>query len=122
MKNIYVGLCVLIFAFSCNEENVQPTGEEVLLKNDDYEKDKNSRIYIPDFTAGEEVAATLGPLENPYSVTRAQFFYGTTGADEQVDVILKVYRESGTTSPGNPLFMKRFTITATKEEIMHEID
>lgn len=122
MRNIYVVLCVLIFTFSCTEENVQPSGEEVLLKNDAYEKDKNSRIYIPDFTEGQEVAVTLGPLENPYSVTRAHFFYGTTGADVETDIILKIYRESGTTNPGSPIFVKRYTITATKDEIMHDID
>jgi hypothetical protein len=123
MRNIYVVLCVLIFAFGCTEDNVQPTDEEeVVLKNDAYEKDQNSRIYIPDFDAGQEVAATLGPLDQPYSVTHAQFFYGTTGADTQTDIILKIYRESGTTNPGSPIFMKRYTITATNEEMMHDID
>jgi hypothetical protein len=123
MKNIYAVLCVLIFAFGCNNEDVQPSsGEEVVLKNDAYEKDKNSRIYIPDFDAGQEVAVTLGPLAQPYSVTHAQFFYGTTGADTQTDIIVKIYRESGTTSPGNPIFMRRYTITATKDETMQEID
>jgi hypothetical protein len=122
MKNIYVVLCVLIFAFSCTEDNVEPTGEELVLKNDNYAQNDNSRIYIPDFTEGQEVAATLGPLENPYSVIRAQFFYGTTGTDTETDIILKIYRESGTTHPGNQVFMKRYTITATNEEIMHDID
>lgn len=122
MKNIYIVLCLLFFSFSCTEEDVQPSADEIVLKNDAYEKNKNSRIYIPDFGEGQEVASTLGPLGNPYTITRAQFFFGTTGSDTETDIILKIYRESGTTNPGSLIFTRRYTITATKDEMMQEID
>jgi hypothetical protein len=125
MKYIYIILCLLIIitiTTSCSEDNVEPSGQEILLKNDSYEKDKNSRLYIPDFMVGEEAAATLGPLDNPYTISQVHFFFGTTGADRETDIILKIYREYGTTNPGNPIFMKRYTLIATNEEILHDID
>ena len=124
MKKIYIfSLFLIVIAASCSSDDVQPASSEAMvLKNDSYEKDKNSRMYIPDFEQGEEVAATLGPVNNPFTVTHAEFFFGTTGESRTRDIILKIYKEKLTSSPGNPFFIKRYTITATNEEEMVVID
>lgn len=124
MKKIYPIIVMLVaIAAGCVKEEVQPTsGEEIVLKNDDYAKDHNSRMYIPDFDEGQEVAVTLGPVTNPFTILRAEFFFGTTGDPRTRDIVLKIYKENATTSPGNPFFMRRYTLTATNKEELTVID
>jgi hypothetical protein len=124
MKKIYTLAILLVIAASCEKEDVKPVSEEqpIVLKNDSYEKDKNSRIYIRDFVEGDEVAASLGPVNYPFTITQAQFFFGTTGDPRTRDIILKIYNEGLRESPGPPIFSRRYTITATNEEKMILID
>jgi hypothetical protein len=125
MKKIYTLVLLLIIAASCEKEDVKPVSLEqqpIVLKNDSYEKNKNSRIYIRDFVEGEEVGASLGPVNYPFTITHAEFFFGTTGEPRTRDIILKVYNEDLREYPGPAIFSRRYTITATNEEKMILID
>src|SRR6188768_2082572 len=113
MKKLYTLIVLLIIASSCEKEDVLPVTpvsdeQNIVLKNDSYEKNKNSRIYIPDFVEGEEVAVTLGPVNRPFTITHAQFFFGTTGEPRTRDIILKVYNEDLREYPGPAVFSRRY--------------
>ena len=126
MKNsliIYVAL-FMIFFISCKKEDkeieVQKT-QTVNLQIDGY-TDGGDKNFIQTVLIGEEVAITLGPVNNTFQIVSVDFLFGGTGNNPVTrNIILKIYKDNGTVDPGDLLFSSNYTI-ASSLTVIHKID
>jgi len=122
MKNLII-IPIALFAFlfiSCSKDEVQKT-QTINLQIDGYDEGGSS-TFVETTTVGEEIAITLGPVNNTFKISNIQFLFGGTGTNPVTrDVILKIYKDNGTVNPDNLLFSGNYTITASNT-LIQEID
>jgi hypothetical protein len=87
-----------------------PDSQALLLKNDEF-VDGGTVAFSAGFVAGEEGAATLGPVADTFTVKGVTLMFG--GAPTNQTVTLKVYKDAGTPDPGAVLFQGDFMLTGT---------
>lgn len=68
---------------------------------------------------GDEVAVVLGPVEQPFNVTKVFFLFG--GSSGKGIVTLKVYQDVGTADDGGVLFMASFEVQGS-DAALQEVD
>ena len=89
------------------------------LRNDSY-VDGGSKTFIGGFVAGETAEVQFGPLSNKSTIKKIQFLYGGV-ASGPVDVVLRIYRYGGISSPSPIVFSNTYSITPD-DNLMQEID
>ena len=114
----------MIFFISCKKEDkeieVQKT-QTVNLQIDGY-TDGGDKNFIQTVLIGEEVAITLGPVNNTFQIVSVDFLFGGTGNNPVTrNIILKIYKDNGTVDPGDLLFSSNYTI-ASSLTVIHKID
>lgn len=97
---------------SCEKDN-DPTTETILLQNDGY-SENGSRNFVSTPVEGEEIAVTLGPVTNTFQVTYINLLFGGTGNMSVTrEVKLKIYKDNGSTNPGELLYNGNYTLSSS---------
>ena len=80
------------------------------LQNDSY-RPGGSAVVRTGFVAGDEAAATLGPMSGTSTLETVELLLGGPGTI--ADVTLKIYQDLGTADPGTELFSDTFQLTSS---------
>lgn len=91
---------------------------ELLLQNDGW-IDGGQVFCQGGFVAGEEAAATLGPVNGTFTVKKIQFLFCGSGTTETLT--LKIYLDGGNPSPGSVIYSADYQATGTGD-FLQEID
>ena len=118
MKNkaiLILGLFALAFTFNaCREEPPPPEFETKLYQNDNWSAGMDP-IFQAGFVSGERAAVTLGPIDETFIINSVEFLFGGEIATETVKVF--VYRDDGSTKPGETLYQGDHELVASVTEL-----
>lgn len=85
-------------------------GGSIELKNDSFVAG-GAAVFQQGFNAGEEAAVTLGAGGSGFKVARVAFLFG--GAAGTRDVIVRIYEETGSATPGALLYERTVAVSAS---------
>jgi hypothetical protein len=119
----YALLGVVLTAVGCGGSTPSDTsqagaGVVSTLSNDGFTAG-GAANYQAGFVAGEEAAATLGPVSRSFKVRKVQFLFGG-GTGTRV-VTLRILAETGAATPGVELYSGDYQVTAS-DTAFQEID
>lgn len=91
----------------------------ITLQNDGFVSG-DSASFQSGFASGEIGAATLGPVNETFQLTKIHFLFGPVGTADAT-VTVRIYMDSGTATPGAQIYNADYSITPANDA-MHEID
>jgi hypothetical protein len=113
-------VCLAFISPGCDKTESQKR-ETVYLQNDGYVEQGN-RAFISAPNTGGEVAVTLGPVSNAFQITFITFLFGGTGQTVvNRNVILKIYKDYGSSNPGALLYTGNYTLSSSNS-LLNQID
>lgn len=110
-RHLLILLIVPFVLMGCNKEE-NPETKTRDFKNDNYTAGGSAKYQLG-FEKNEIAASTFGPLVNPFTVQNVSFLFG--GNTESRDIILHIYEDNGTSTPGATVYSKTYTVVGSDQ-------